>query len=131
VDAVGRVGDRGGDAVLVPADAFLVDCVLETVLVVIEEVGKIGRELFGEHAAQYRARAVHGRFLGFGKFVGGGLFSYQSADFVHEKKRCRDEQCESDNRDRCEGGHAGMVARRGRKWPLSFIWVRRILTRIL
>jgi hypothetical protein len=38
--------------------------------------------------------------LGIAMGGGGGLFSYQSADFVHEKERCGDEQCQSGIRDR-------------------------------
>ena len=83
------------------------------------EVGKIGRELFGEHAAKHRTRSLHGCFLRFGKFVRCRLFSDQSADFVHEEKRCGDEQSENDDPDRGERGHAGMVAWRGRMANVS------------
>ena len=131
----------GGDVVLVPADTFVFDCVLEAVFVVIEtrgtgfhfdeddfldvlrvhafedqevdrradefrlggaegEVWEVRRELLGEHAAQYRARALQSHSLCFGKFNRRSLLSDQFAKLVHEKERCGDEQCESGNRDR-------------------------------
>ena len=39
MDAVGGVGDRRRDAVLLPADAFVVDRVFEAVLVVVQPRG--------------------------------------------------------------------------------------------
>ena len=53
-------------------------------------------------------------FLASGNLFVARLFSDQFADLVHEKKRCGDEQSENDDPDRREGGHAGMVAWRGR-----------------
>jgi len=81
------------------------------------KVGEVGRELLGEHAAQYRTRALYGFSLCFGKFIRGFLFSDEFADFVHEEKCCREKQGDNDDPNRGERGHAGMVAWRGAARP--------------
>ncbi len=56
------------------------------------EIGQIGRELFGKHAAKHRSRSLHGRLLGFGKFVRCRLFSHEPADLIHQVQGDDDEE---------------------------------------
>ena len=60
---------------------------------------------------QYRARALYGCLLRFGKFVRSRLFSHEPADLVHEIEGGRDEEDKDDDRQRRELGNGGHVLR--------------------